>query len=495
MYKWQRIKALHAQGVGIRQIARDVGVSRNTVRKYLKEAGPPQFKAREYTKELDKFLEEIKVMLAKGYIGTRIYKELKDKGYQGSLASVHRYLRAIKEDDRTAKLATTRVETGPGKQMQYDWKVWTLPVDGKLVKIYLHEVVLSYSRMKFYTFSLSITTADVIRVLIEAIDFFGGYAPELVIDNGKQMVITHQKDGIVRYNDEFLKFCGLYGIEPCPCANYRARTKGKVERPFYYVQEHLLRGLEVGNLNEFAVKLSEFQEAYNKRPHSTLGRPPEEMFAEEKGCLVKIPAVEPALLHHKEPRKVSNDGYISHDGNLYPVPMRYCLRRVWVENIYGRRLKVYDEEGALLAEFDLDLKKQTARPLHPEHETINRQYQEKKLKLRSALVEKFTSAFGEDGQRYLEGLRDKNGANLYWHLAEILSYQEIYTPEDIIAAIKECLKIGSYHKNSVKRLLERKEIAPLSCACDPASVNMPPGKIKRDLSCYALKESEVAAVS
>lgn len=495
MYKWQRIKALHAQGVGIRQIARTVGVSRNTVRKYLNEASPPQFKAREYVKELDKFLEEIKIMLGKGYIGTRIYKELKDKGYQGSLASVHRYLRSIKEDDRAAKLATTRVETGPGQQMQYDWKEWTLPVDGKPVKIYLHEVVLSFSRMKFYTFSLSITTADVIRVLVEAIDFFGGYAPELVIDNGKQMVITHQKDGIVRHNDEFLRFCGLYGIEPSACANYRARTKGKVERPFYYVQEHLLRGLEVGDLNELAVKLSEFQEAYNKRPHSTLGRPPEEMFAEEKGCLLQIPAVEPALLHHKEPRKVSNDGYISHDGNLYPVPMRYCLRRVWIENIYGRRLKVYDEAGALLAEFDLDLKKQTVRPLHPEHETINRQYQEKKLKLRSALVEKFTSAFGEDGQKYLAGLRAKNGANLYWHLAEILSYQEIYTREDIAAAIKECLKIGSYHKNSIKRLLEQMAVAPLAPAGDPAGVDIPPARIKRDLSCYALKESEVAEVS
>lgn len=53
MYKWQRIKALHAQGVSIRQIAATVGVSRNTVRKYLREAGPPQFKAREYVKELD----------------------------------------------------------------------------------------------------------------------------------------------------------------------------------------------------------------------------------------------------------------------------------------------------------------------------------------------------------------------------------------------------------------------------------------------------------
>jgi len=66
MYKWQRIKALHAQGVSIRQIARTVGVSRNTVKKYLREAGPPQFKARKYVKELDNYQEEIEDMLAKG---------------------------------------------------------------------------------------------------------------------------------------------------------------------------------------------------------------------------------------------------------------------------------------------------------------------------------------------------------------------------------------------------------------------------------------------
>ncbi|MGB9851222.1 MAG: Mu transposase domain-containing protein [Moorellaceae bacterium] len=315
-----------------------------------------------------------------------------------------------------------------------------------------------------------------------------------MIDNGKQMVITHQKDGIVRYNDEFLKFCGLYGIQPFACENYRPRTKGKVERPFYYVQEHLLRGLEVASLNEFAAKLESFQEAYNKRPHSKLGRSPEEMFAEEKEHLLKIPSIDPALLQRKEPRKVSNDGYISHEGHLYPVPMRYCARKVWIENIYGRHMKVYDEAGVLVEEFDLDLKKQTIRPLHPEHEAINRQYQEKKVKARSALAGKFISTFGEEGQRYLEGLREQTGANLYWHLSEILSYQNIYTNEDIAAAIKECLKIGSYHKNSVKRLLEGKELAPLSLANEVTNLEVPAGKIKRDLSCYALEESEVAVL-
>ena len=98
MYKWQRIKALHAQGVSIRQIAATVGVSRNTVRKYLREAGPPQFKAREYVKELDNYKEAIKDMLAKGFIGTRIFNELTDMGYKSSLSSVHRYLRGLKEE-------------------------------------------------------------------------------------------------------------------------------------------------------------------------------------------------------------------------------------------------------------------------------------------------------------------------------------------------------------------------------------------------------------
>jgi hypothetical protein len=78
-------------------------------------------------------------------------------------------------------------------------------VDGKDVKIYLHEVVLSYSRKKYYTYSLSITTSDVIRAITEAIEFFGGVAVELVIDNPRQMVITHDRDGIVRYDEETKK--------------------------------------------------------------------------------------------------------------------------------------------------------------------------------------------------------------------------------------------------------------------------------------------------
>ena len=485
MYRWQQVKTLRAEGVSIKKIARVLKISKNTVRRYLRDPNPPQFNARQYAKELDKYKQEIDQMLAKKYIGTRIHTELTKQGYRGSLSSVHRYLREIKEEKEQTQLATTRVETPPGRQMQYDWKEWELPVGGRLIKIYLHEVVLSYSRKKHYSFSLTITTRDVIRANAEAIHFFGGSARELVIDNPKQMVIIHTRDGIAYYNEEFLKFCGLYSIRPQACRNYRARTKGKAERPFYYIQEHLLRGLEVENLQELEEKLKIFQDEYNLRPHSKLKEPPEERFKREKDYLQPVVPVEPTVLYPREPKKVSNDGYISCAGNLYPVPMCLCLKTVWIEPIYGRKFKVYDEKGALVGEHDINLQKQAGRPTHPEQEEINKKYQEKNAKTRSALVANFATSFGEAGRLYLAGLKEQAGANLYWHIKEILQYREIYGIEAVTAAIEECLSFGAYHKNSIKRLLEGKEPGPSPEFNPQTTIKFPRMNIKRDLSFYS----------
>lgn len=263
MYKWQQVKALRMQGKSIKKIARQMKLSKNTVRKYLRSSEPPEFKARQYESILSQHEGAVKEMLEKDYIGTRICNELQQVGYTGSLSTVHRYISGIKKTEQIKRQATTRVETAAGKQMQYDWKEWELPLDGKSVKIYIHEVVLSYSRKKYYVSSLSVSAADIIRAIAAAIEFFGGLTEELVIDNPKQMVITHKKNGMVRYNDEFLRFCGMYGIQPNACRNYRARTKGKAERPFYYLQEHLLRGLAVNDLVEFDGLLEEFTAKYN----------------------------------------------------------------------------------------------------------------------------------------------------------------------------------------------------------------------------------------
>ncbi|MCL5237391.1 MAG: DDE-type integrase/transposase/recombinase [Nitrospirae bacterium] len=348
---------------------------------------------------------------------------------------MHRYIASIKEAEAIKAKATTRVETEPGKQMQYDWKEWHLPVEGKLVKVYLHEVVLSYSRKKYYVSSLSITSQDVIRAIAGAIEYFGGFAEGLIIDNPKQMVITHRKNGAVCYNDEFLKFCGLYGIEPNACRTYRARTKGKAERPFYYLQEHLLRGLEVNGLSFFDGVLSEFTEKYNARPHSDLKESPDERFLREKTLLKGIPLIEPAILYDRPLRKVSNEGYLSWDGALYPVAMQYCLKDVRVESEFGKKIRVHDMGGHLIAEHTVRLFDKGIRPVHPEHDALNDAFRKKKEAYRAATIKKFIETFPQLGPLYGEGLKTAVTANLYWHIDEIMKYTLVYHTADVAAAL------------------------------------------------------------
>jgi len=65
MYRWQQVKALRAKGESIKKIARVLKVSKNTVRKYLRSQGPPEFKKRQYEKMLDKYENEIREMVEK----------------------------------------------------------------------------------------------------------------------------------------------------------------------------------------------------------------------------------------------------------------------------------------------------------------------------------------------------------------------------------------------------------------------------------------------
>jgi transposase len=487
MYKWHQVKMLRSKGLSIKKISKKMRLSKNTVRKYVRSSEPPKFKPRQYNKILNEYEDTTKEMLRKGYIGTRIYNELVAMGYKGSLPTVYRYLAGIREKETIKEKVTTRVETPPGKQMQYDWKEWNLPVDGKGVKIYIHEIVLSYSRKKYYTYSLTIITQDIIRAIATAISYFGGVPEELVIDNPKQMVITHKRNATVRYNDEFLRFCGLYGIEPNACQTYRARTKGKAERPFYYIQEHLLRGLEVKHLSDFDPKLKYFMDSYNAREHSTLKESPDGRFLTERDFLHDIPCIEPAVLYERQIKKVSNEGYISWAGRLYPVPMCLCLRNVMVEKIFGRHLTIYAPTGEMVAEHPIRLFDNGIRPPHPEHEQINRGYRERKEARRSFLIKRFIETFHENGEIYIEGLKQTVGANLYWHLEEIARYTELYSVGEIGEAITECTKMGAYHKNSVKRLLGQREMKSpcMETTCmPPFSVSV---TIERPLSAYKVE--------
>ena len=134
---------------------------------------------------MDRYAEQIKDMVAQGFIGTRVFKELARLGYQGSLTTLYRCLRQFRERWEAAEKTTIHFGTPPGRQMQYDWKQWLVPVKGQPLKVYFHQAILSFSRYKFVTFSLDVSTPTIIRVLMQALAAFQGVPEEIVIDNPK----------------------------------------------------------------------------------------------------------------------------------------------------------------------------------------------------------------------------------------------------------------------------------------------------------------------
>lgn len=167
--------------------------------------------------------------------------------------------------------------------------------------------------------------------------------------------------------------------------------------------------------------------------------------------------------------------------------MRFCLREVIVEDVFGRHLKVYAPTGEMVAEHPIRLFDRGIRPEHPEHGQINQGYQERKEARRTLLIRQFIKTFPEQGQIYIEGLKKTVGANLYWHLEEIVRYTVLYRVGEIGEALSACIKIGAYHKNSVKRLLEQREIKKPyidTGVMPPLSVSVP---IERSLSAYRVE--------
>jgi transposase len=429
---------------------------------------------------LEKFDKQICELLDKGYITTVIFERLKQIGYQGSLTTLYRYVKQIKP--KVSK-QTTRFETAPGEQIQYDWKEWKLNVAGKIIKLYIHSFVLGYSRKKFYTFSLDITLESIMHAIYESTIFFGGYCKFILIDNPKQMISDPRTNKTPAcFLEKFLSFCISLGVMPYDCKTYRAQTKGKVERPFFYLQEHLLRGLEVDSLEDFKRRLFEFTSKYNARIHSKLNQSPDKRFEIEKLHITPLPHFDPQIFFVKETRKVSSDGYIHYKGRMYPVPMLYCNQILLVEPISGIKIKIYNQKAVLVSEHNIDLHSDKIRPEHPEHIIINQKYLQKRKRLYSKTVERFIDIFGDTGKDFIQGLYNLTNINAYYHIAQILQYNDIYGKQTVNNAIKSCISIKAFSKDSVKHFLSTASVDTSHINASNTSYNT--GKIIADLNIY-----------
>lgn len=482
---WKEVREMYYQEkLSMRIIAKKLRLSRNTVSRYINSDEEPKYnREKEITYKLEKYDVLIKELMSKKLIGTVIYERLKEVGYEGSLITLYRYLKKL--GWKEAKGKTTRFETNAGEQMQYDWKDWKIKIGEKEFPIYIHCLILSYSRMKYYTVSFDKSSESVLRAILGGMEYFKGYCSELLIDNAKSMILNHnRKLRGVEYSEDFLLFTVKYNIRPVACLPYRPMTKGKVERPFYYLEEHLLKDLNIKAIEELEIKLREFTERVNGNFHRSLNRSPREAYIDESPYLIPFKNINLSGIFIKETRNVSNDGFVSCKSNYYAVPMKYCNKKVFIENVMGKTLNIYGENLELLKSYPMEIAKKNYRMVHQEHIIINNKTSEKKMKIHSDTIKTFITLLGEPGKTFIEGLYGKVGFNSYYHVLTLLEYVEIYGIENVLDAILLCIEINSYHKNSVKTFL--KQAIPETPYIPPKWIDLPGQKIRCDLNQYKI---------
>ncbi|WP_283591982.1 helix-turn-helix domain-containing protein [Clostridium butanoliproducens] len=207
--EWITVKTMHRKGVPIRQIARELKMSRNTVKRLIKHEEEPKYKKRSYDSIIDNYKDQIHEWYLSpdyNFIGTRIHRELKRIGYKGSISPVYRYLNTLKEEKNNISLkATRRVETPLGDQAQFDRAHYMMDIDGEKTQVYCFSLILSASRKKAILFSKTCDGEAIYEAIHLLFKKIGGVTKELLIDNPKALVALNKLGEEVDFNTNALR--------------------------------------------------------------------------------------------------------------------------------------------------------------------------------------------------------------------------------------------------------------------------------------------------
>lgn len=230
------IRILSRRGMSIRAIARELRVSRNTVRKYLRgEAVQPvegrgPGRPRKLAPYEDWIKRRVEAATPIQLPATVLHREIAAMGFEGTVRTVRRFVASLRPAPAIEPIV--RFETAPGHQAQMDWGEYRLGAE----KIYAFVGVLCFSRFLYLEYVRSMESDVLVACHRRMLTAFGGVPREILYDNMKT-VVTHRNAygrGRHRFHDGLRTLAAECGFRPRLCQPYRPQTKGKVERAVDY---------------------------------------------------------------------------------------------------------------------------------------------------------------------------------------------------------------------------------------------------------------------
>ncbi|MCW7226106.1 IS21 family transposase [Escherichia coli] len=274
------IKILHKQGMSSRAIARELGISRNTVKRYLQaKSEPPKYTPRPAVASLlDEYRDYIRQRIADAHPykipATVIAREIRDQGYRGGKTILRAFIRSLSVPQEQEP--AVRFETEPGRQMQVDWGTMR---NGRS-PLHVFVAVLGYSRMLYIEFTDNMRYDTLWRPAIVMRSFFGGVPREVLYDNKQWFCnVTHIQTGQHRFHPSL---CGSsarkWASLPRLCRPFRAQTKGRwngwCSTPVTVLHPLMTRLRPMGSLSDVETAnrgLRWLHDVANQRKHETIG--------------------------------------------------------------------------------------------------------------------------------------------------------------------------------------------------------------------------------
>ena len=389
----------HVQNKGIKTIARELKLSKNTIKKIIREDktsnnykrnNQPLPIMEEFKCQLTDILEaNITKPARQRYTAKKIHQELCNNGFKGSYATINRFVTNWKENNHVGgKKVFIPLEFAPGEAFQFDWSEEEIELQGKLTRVKAAHIRLCHSRM----FLIVVYRNEQLEMVFDAHDkafqFFSGTTKKGIYDNMKTAVqkILLGKDR--KFNRRFMEMCSHYLFEPIACTPAAGWEKGQVEnqvetgRRNFFTPLRKVDRLEV--LNE-QLKNECIDWAQKTNHPEFKDRKVWEVYQDEKLSLLKYRY--PFAGYKIEQAVVSSYGLINYGTNMYSVDCNYVDKIVEVR-IYAEKIIIVFA-GKIIGEHTrlFDKYKRIYNPWHyvPALEPVQNLFSNKETKERTII--------------------------------------------------------------------------------------------------------------
>ena len=348
-----QIREFREQGLSIRHIASKLGISRQSVRKYMAAAPNPTDKNKtrdSFKSYLKSNKEQIKELFFK--LEGRCVPLLREieEMYSGkcNLRAVQIFCKPFRKELKSSgETVPERYETQPGDHLQIDFGEKDVSIGGRTVRVHFFVGVLGYSRRIYVKAYTSENTDSWLNGIESAFLHFGGVPPAIVSDNTKCLVTVHNGQDL-KLNERYKAFCGYWRIKPIVCTPYKPRSKGKCERMVRYFKENALPGKSFQSMQELQSWIDLWLVRHSDSrilsiPDASGGKTPAERFKEERG---ELRAMNRAFFTdvREETRKADKCGLVRIDNRLYQLP-KECADQSVLLQITDTEIIFRDADG------------------------------------------------------------------------------------------------------------------------------------------------------